>query len=58
MSRKKLAWETLEAKLDDIPLHPCKKQNVNDEEIELLTCNPLAENMLSDGTDVPGILRY
>jgi pyruvate formate-lyase activating enzyme-like uncharacterized protein len=33
MSRKKLAWETLEAKLDDIRLHPCKKQNVNDEEI-------------------------
>jgi len=31
--QKKLAWETLETKLDDIPLHPFKKQNVNDEEI-------------------------
>ena len=26
--------------------------------LNLLTSNPLAENMLSDGTDVPGILRY
>jgi hypothetical protein len=31
--QKKLAWETLETKLDDIPLHLFKKQNVNDEEI-------------------------
>ena len=31
--QNKLAWETLETKLDDIPLHPFKKQNVNDEEI-------------------------
>ena len=28
-----MEWETLETKLDDIPLHPLKKQNVNDEEI-------------------------
>jgi hypothetical protein len=40
---RKMTWSTTE---EDSPF------------LNLLTSNPVAENMRSDGTDVPGILRY
>ena len=53
--QNKLAWETLEAKLDDIPLHPFKKQNVDEKEI--VPKKPKVQRshnfLLCDDTDDP-----
>jgi hypothetical protein len=53
-------WETLETKLEDIPLHLFKKQNVNDEEIapEKPKVQRSLDFLLCDEPDDPSIASY